>query len=352
MLTFLIVVFMFVVPSVLSVFLLALTIQTSLWFIPLLLLSLFWLVFSFADCFKRVSGDSFLAIERFGEKRITKGPGIRVVIIWADKVVLRIKTSTYKLELFKKPIKIDFTDGSATPQGGAVYVTLYSPGEPYSVEDVLGDIPEDMFDKEKDTVKMSGVERAKYGPDEWETSIVDIIENATRSYLNGLAIDEALKAGKAGFDIANHFPKEEPIRIKVILLRWGFTLERVTISDFDLEKNIVDARGKIQEAETKKKSAKDTTYAEAYEVMGKYLSMIAVSVGLEVEDIQIMIRENSELLAQVIKFTEKLTIVSMTSESGSLIHTMNEGSDKAVSSDILEMARMIQVVLKKKEKTK
>lgn len=342
--TFLVVLLMFLFPIGLSLFFLILMFVVSLWFIPLLLLSLFWVLFSILESFKQTKGDERKVVERWGAYLKTLKPGEGWTIPISDKIRDTLKTSTYTLKIFEKSIKIDFVDGSATPKGGAVFVSIFKPDEEYKVADeAMGfpDLDPSSIDQIVDQEDYSGVYRAIYKVGNWKEAIIDLIENATRSYLNGLAIDEALTAGRAGFDISNHLPGEESNRLRITLLRWGFRLERITITDFDLEAELVKERGEIQVQKAKKKAAENKAMVDGYKVMGQMVGMIAVASGQELSEVQEKVLNDPDLLLKFTEIAERLMIQSISAESGSLTHVMSSGGE-GFKNDLMEFIALLK----------
>ena len=83
------------------------------------------------------------------------------------------------------------------------------------------------------------------------------MENAVRSYLNSLTLEDGLTLGGAGFDLSDRLPEVEAARVRNDLAVMGFDLVRITMMDFDLPEELVKARGEIQEQNAKKLAAKE-----------------------------------------------------------------------------------------------
>lgn len=122
---------------------------------------------------------------------------------------------------------------------------------------------------------MTGVERAVYETAEVKELIKDLLENVLRSYLNGLTIDDGITRRGAGFDFNNQLPEKERERIKDALLEWGYELKQITVMDFDLEAEVVRARGQVHIEKRKAEAAEAVAQRQAIEWIEVIVEMMA-----------------------------------------------------------------------------
>ena len=188
---------------------------------------------------RKVRPEERFVIELLGGFHSIKKPGLTWIcpILMQVRAIISIWQQT--VNLFVEPITIDFQDGSATPKGAEVFVKVKSP-----------DIPYDAGGKSH-----TGVYRAIYGVRNWRDALRDLIENVIRSHLNSLTIDEGITKKKAGFDMRNSFPKEERDRMENSLAIWGLEALQVIVQDFDLDPEIVKARGEVQKRKREAEAA-------------------------------------------------------------------------------------------------
>ncbi len=230
------------------------------------------------------------AIERFGGYNRTMRPGLKVTIRFVERVRAIVSVWEMTLPLFEKSIKIDFRDGSAVPQNGEAFISIQSPDTQYGPPGVFGR-------------NMTGVERAVYQIANWRTAIRDELENALRTYLSSLTIDEATTQKGGGYDIiGNGLTQQDPVEAQAIrgmLARWGFELHRTTIQDFDLEADLVRARGQVQAAQRQAEAAVFERQTRAQETIGALVQMMAEATDQTYEAIQAQIAADLELQAEM-----------------------------------------------------
>ncbi|MFA4998637.1 MAG: SPFH domain-containing protein [Candidatus Paceibacterota bacterium] len=259
---------------------------------------------------RQVPEEKRYVIERLGRYNRTVGPGLIFFLPWIEKIRAEILISEQTVLLFTDPIKFDFKDGSATPKQSEAFVRIKSPETPYL---------------SKDGKNESGAYRALYEIRNWEKAIKSLLENAIRSYLNGLTVDEGITEKGAGFDLRNKLPAEEVARIQDSLDGWGFGLVRITIMDFDLDKKIIDARDDVQSKHRQVDAAKFERERMAEETVGALLCMVALSMGEKFEDIQKKVREDQDLQKQVLEFSQELVTRQMSLDGKSLIDIRTSG---------------------------
>jgi regulator of protease activity HflC (stomatin/prohibitin superfamily) len=178
-------------------------------------------------------------------------------------------------------VKIDFVDGSAKVVDGKVFVRIFSPDLPYDAGDNL---------------QATGVWRAAYvAPSDIKGAIKAQIENAVGSYLNRLDLDEGITEQKARFDIWTRLPDVEKQRVDQIIKRWGYEVKSIVIKDFELEPEVVKARGRVHQLEKEAQAATEEQKIRARQTVGVALESLALATGKTVADIQAEINRNPKL---------------------------------------------------------
>jgi len=229
-------------------------------------------------------------IERFGSYNRTQRPGLRFMIRFVEQVRAVVPVWEMTLPLFEQAIKIDFQDGSATPKNGEAFIQISRPDERYDPNGALGR-------------PMTGVERAVYQIANWRTAIRDVLENALRTYLNSLTINEAITQRRGGYDvIGNGLAQQDAAEAQAIrekLATWGFELHRTTIQDFDLEPELVRARGQVQVAQRKAEAAVFERRTRAQGTIGALVQMMAEATNQTYESVQAQIVTDPKLQAEM-----------------------------------------------------
>lgn len=265
-----------------------------------------------APGFKRVQQQERIIVERFGAYLRTAQPGLQWIIPLADKVKRVVPTWRVRIPLFEQETKIDFIDGSAFIRGAEGYVQVKNPDTEY-----------DAGDGESKT----GVYRATYATDDWEIYIRDLLENAIRSYLNGLTIDRGITQKGAGFDLKNKFPPKEVERITGALDLIGFGLDRVTIMDFDLDAPLLRARGAVQIRKREAEAAEYVRDRRAIETIGTLIQMAAKATGKTAKEVQAEIVASPELRERLRAFGEDLVTRQMSIDGKALTDIRVNGAD-------------------------
>lgn len=213
------------------------------------------LVFFFLGL-KSIPQEQRWIIEVFGSYYTTKGPGLTWICPIFMKVREAVSVWEQRYQLFEKPIKIDFKDGSAVPKEGYVFVQCNIDEDP--------EAPYKMV----------------YGVKNVKGAVVALIENALRSYLNSLDLQTGIEAGKAGYDLLEKIPSDARDGIEQKLRDWGLRLSRVTIGDFDLDEVVIKAREAVLEAQRAAKAAESRMVQIAYETAGSHKEIVKILTGL------------------------------------------------------------------------
>ena len=251
-------------------------------------------------------------------------------LVWICPILMQVRaiTGTWQqtVALFEEPIKIDFRDGSATPKGAEVFVKIRDPDTLY---DAGGE-------------RHTGVYRTIYKVKNWREALRDLIENFVRSYLNSLTIDEGITKKKAGFDLRNSFPKKERERMEDSLAIWGLELLQVTVQDFDLDPEIVQARGEVQKRIREAEAAGHEKRIRAFETMGALIQMIAEAMGMSYEEVQAEVRSNTEMGSRLKNFAENLITRRMSIDGKALTDVrVDSGGDLAPLLALIAAAKQI-----------
>lgn len=254
-----------------------------------------------------------MVVEFFGSFYKTKKPGLRWNFLYVVTARAFVPIWEQTLTLFGEPIKIDFKDGSATPKNVEAFVRVKKPDNPYNLPG--------------EEEKRDGVYRVIYHVDNWRKRTTELLENAVRSYLATLTIDEALTRQRGGYDLlgANRIPSTEKNKIKKALERWGLDLLRVTVTDFDLEPDLVKARGEVHKRKRAVEAAEQERKVRAFETTGALIQMIAESTGKSPEEIQQEINSDPELKKSFMSFSEELITRQMSIDGKALTDIRIQG---------------------------
>jgi regulator of protease activity HflC (stomatin/prohibitin superfamily) len=276
--------------------------------------------------FIKVEQQNRVVIERFGKFLRVAGPGLRWLMPVMDSVKDTVPLWRVQISLFEKPTKIDFADGSAFIIGAEAYVQIFSP-----------DIPYDAGDGKRET----GILRAVYEVDAWRIYIKNLLENAIRSYLNGLTIDVGITEKEAGYDLKNRFPEDERIRIIDALRQIGFELVRITIVDFDLDSSLVQAREKRHLSQKQAEAAVFDAKTRATETAGTVIAAIARIRGKTEEEIQAEIDASSEAQEKLQRLVNDLITRKMSLEEGALVDIHVDGAE-GIEHTLLNLTAALQ----------
>lgn len=245
-------------------------------------------------------------------------PGLQWVCPFFMKIRAECETWEQSIGLFTEPIKIDFVDGSARLKGVYAFVRLCSPDVPYEVPGfpTITGGPE------------TGSFRAIYEVDDWGARIKELLENASRSYLGSLGLDDALKEGKGGYNLfeGDRIPADEGNRIKDKIKAWGWELTKLTVTDFDLDESIIAARDRLQKARREADAAELEILTRSRETIGSLVQMFSDATGKPVDEIKEEINGNPEFRDKILLLAQDLVIRQMSIDGGALVDVRGSGN--------------------------
>lgn len=269
-------------------------------FIVRLVIAIFLIAFPtiyLLKSFKSIPEEERWLIEIFGKYYRQAGPGLRLILLFLEKVRAEVPIWEIPIPLYRptpetknRPIKIDFKDGSAVPQDAFMFTAVDNPDTP-------------------DADGKTGVYKTVYNIDNWRKAGTVLIENALRSYLNGLSVDEGIEAQRAGYDLLgpNGMEKNKKGKIQKELLRkafsvWGRRLVRSTIGDFDLEEDLVKARGELHKSKRELESSKLLRQTRAQKTIGTAVDAINIALGKDqaADKFKYTVEEAKELVKDVL----------------------------------------------------
>ena len=237
--------------------------------------------------FRSVAEEERWIIEVFGGYYRTLGPGLRWLCPYVEKARALISVWVQRYPLFEgERTSIDFRDGSAKPKDAFVYIQCR--------EVVDETVPQ--IDPDTDP---SAPYRMVYGATDLKGATVGLMENAVRSYLNGLTVNEGITAGHSGYNILERIPKPKRDGIRKQLEAWGIRVLRVTIGDFDLDPAIIEARESVTRAARAAEAATYGIQQRSREAVGVIIQMLADSQRLTVEQVQAQLLADPALHKEV-----------------------------------------------------
>lgn len=244
------------------------------------------LVFSLIFGLRPVSEEKRWAIELLGKFYEIAGPGLYWRLPILQKVRQAISVWEQRYPLFaEKPIKIDFINGSAIPKDAFAFVQIIGGKELLEAktekETAKKKKDKEAFrvasDKEKEAEAMVKANAYKmiYAITDVKSATIASAENAARSYLNGLTIEQGLTLGRAGYDLITKMKEKEETKADAdglarTLENWGLRLVTVRITDYDLDAAIIKARESVFKAERDAVAAKSRATQKAYESGGTH----------------------------------------------------------------------------------
>jgi regulator of protease activity HflC (stomatin/prohibitin superfamily) len=275
-------------------------------------------------------------VEFLGKPYCIKKPGLRwycpglmhkrmIIDTWEQKVLL------FPERKFPNGVHIDLKNGGKTQLVDPIlWVQLIGAGT----------------DQEEDSVL-----RMVYSIDDWKDAVEENGENALRTHLNNLTVDEVLTAihsrGKESWweEVSEYFPG-----LDGTIKGYGIEAKRLTISDFNWDEKVVAARQKIFEEERSIALAKLSVKAAKDEVLQKALE----SGGLYGEIVRILMQKKYGLdRKEAMLAAESLVLYYKGAETKSLVdvRTPSGGDFASIISSIIATVRGSKIGDKKSEES-
>lgn len=283
-----------------------------------------------------VQPEDRIMIEFLGKPYCIKKSGLR----WACPVLMkkRMRVSTWEQPVYLFPER-------RYPNG--IHIDLKNGGKTELVDPILWiQLVGGGTDEEEDNIL-----RMIYAIEDWEDAVQENGENALRTHLNNLTVDEVLAAihvveKESWWEaISEYFPK-----LGETFGGYGIEVKRLTISDFNWDKKVVEARQKIFEEERSIEHAKLSVKAAADEVMQKALE----SGGQYGNIVKLLMQKKyGELTkAEAMKVAETLVLYYKGADTKSLVDVRagSENSFAPLISAVVAAMRGIKVGDKKPEK--
>ncbi|TSC75909.1 MAG: hypothetical protein G01um101430_79 [Parcubacteria group bacterium Gr01-1014_30] len=251
-------------------------------------------------------------VELFGSYWNTLTRGLNLILPGIMRIRASVRISDQRIPLWETGApKIDFKDGSATPVGAEAFVRIMSPDYPY--EAFYGELPEDMA---------SGIYRAVYRVADWRVAARDQLESALRAHLTSLSLDDGLTSTGAGSDLINKVLSDNLART---LALWGLELRKLSIMDFELPQEIVQARGEVQIRRRQAEAALHVREQRARETVGTVVQMLAEATGRDFAAVQAEIGASVDLQSEVRRLSEDLIKRRMSLDGRALTDIRLEG---------------------------
>lgn len=241
----------------------------------------------------RIPEDERWVIEKIGEFDRVVGPGLFFRTPIVDSIREKVSTREQQIQLFSQPMKLDFRNGSATPKNAYVFVRILN-GNQCQAEDVY---------------------KLVYNPPtEWRKAVKDLVENAVRSFLSGLTVEEGLEMGRLGYNLLEKTPSGEEClpspkvnELKTTLANWGLELLRITLGDLDLDPALLRSREELFHKQRQRDMALLEKEIRAEQDMGAYLQSWAKAEGITIKELQTRIAKSSKLSKEAREIALALT---------------------------------------------
>lgn len=214
----------------------------------------------FLSGIKTISEEKRWIIECFGKYYTTLKAGLHWICPIVEKRRTFVSAWEQRYVLWKdREIKIDFKNGSAIPRKAIVYVQLNE--------------EEDQDAAYRMVYKIKNVEEA----------VCTLVENAARSYLNALTVEQGLEEGEAGYNLFDGMMKrnreKEKEKIDETIRGWGLRAIRLTVGDYDLDKTVIESRENLLHQQYEAKAAPFEAEQRARETMGADVDMVTIAIG-------------------------------------------------------------------------
>lgn len=224
--------------------------------------------------FHKIPQEERWIIEWLGRFQRQAGPGLIWTPPFFEEIRGRVSIRELQLPLFEQSMKLDFKNGSATPRNTFGFVKVLKPDQP-------------------DRYGETGVYKLTYAIEDWRRAATALLENAVRSYLSSLTIEEGLEMGRLGYnllekDSAGHecLPRQEVSIIKRSLSGWGLQLTKITLGDLDLDPALLRAREELFRKQQAEKMAILERGIRTQETSGALVDMLAEAWGITQEEVQ------------------------------------------------------------------
>lgn len=285
--------------------------------------------------FRQVPEEERWIIEIFGSYHRTIGPGLCWVIPFLAKVKGKHTWSTQQFQLFEDgTTQIDFKDGAGKPRKVFVFVRanisdprakpiqVSKPADPNAPAPTPDPCPDLELDDRWAIYKMQYATAANG----LKASVVGLIENGIRSYLNSLTVEEAMPGGRSGFDIVEKIKSaangvNDLNGIKRQLADWGLRLVRITVGDFDLDPAVIAEREKVLRAMKDKEAAVHEKKRRSDETAGVIIQQIAELYGITYEQAQAKLKRCPALAKKALEGAQTIFEDRIAAEKGTLIRS-------------------------------
>jgi regulator of protease activity HflC (stomatin/prohibitin superfamily) len=275
------------------------------------------------------------AIEFFGKFHGIYGPGPVFLFPVVMKAKEAVPISEMRYRLYnpdtKHSITADFKDGTATPLGAFAFVQVI--GGKAAIEKQSRNVK---LTEEENTKLKENVFKVVYAGESAKKQAVNLIENATRSYLNSLTIEEGITLGRAGYDLLKSMedpdPKNEKAKnslssLKQNLEEYGLQLNKVTIADFDLAKETIAARASILTMKKEAEGAEAEAKTIANSTTMAKLQMVATATGQDIKVIQEKLNKSPRLRKAFLQNSDEMIKMAMGYKAKSRFDIGVEGAD-------------------------
>lgn len=259
-------------------------------------------------------------IERFGAYCGTYGPGLVWFFPYMEKTKRKVPVWTLQLPLFTRGnVTVDFKGG-----GSAKLVNTYAFVQSEQEE-------WEKKEEEKKEEEKGPAYRFAYSGKNPEDMVIELMENACRSLFNRFMVDEILTKGKGGFDVTVNLRKRDPEGlngIKEQLRLWGLKIVRLTVGDFDLDKETVAARQEVLRAKKDRETAEYEKRRRSMETVGVKLQMLADALGISPSEAQKMLNKPEHQALRDRFLAESQTILEdrIAGAAGTLVRTRGDAT--------------------------
>jgi len=266
-----------------------------------------------------------IMIELLGKPYCVKKPGLRWVcpILMHKRMI--VNTWEQPVQLFPER---KYPDG--------VHIDLKNGGKTQLVDPILWVQLIEAGTKQED----GNVLRMVYAIEDWKDAVEENGENALRTHLNNLTVDEVLTAihskGKESWweEIRDYFPG-----LDGTIKGYGIEAKRLTISDFNWDEKVVEARQKVFEEERSIQLAKLSKTAAKDEVKQRAME----SGGLHGEIVKILTQKTYGYeKKEAMDIATKFILYYKAADTKSLIDVRADGGIASIIAGIVAAVRSIK----------